>query len=240
MSLVVGGGLIAVAATLGGAAGFGTALISAPLLLLLGFPLPFIVTLNLAMNMVTRVAASIHLRRHITHRSSWLIIGSIPGLMLGALVLTSISSHLIKLGTGIVVLTLTVFLARAISRPAPRPLKAAPAVAGFAGGFLGATTSLNGMPAVLLLARDKVAPASFLADLAFYFVLSNAIALCILHFSHALNTRALFPALVLWLPGSLLGNQIGIALGTRLPERVFRWFIIVVAFIAGVVTLVTA
>jgi uncharacterized membrane protein YfcA len=213
---------------------------SAPLLLLLGFPLSFIVTVNLAMNMVTRVAASIHLRRHITRRSSWLIAGSIPGLIVGVLVLTSVSSHLIKLGTGAVVLVLTAFLARAMSAPAPRPIKAAPALAGFAGGFLGATTSLNGMPAVLLLARDKVAPVSFLADLSFYFVLSNAIALSILWISHTLNTRALFPALLLWLPGSIIGNQIGIALGTRLPERVFRWFIIVVAFAAGVITLVTA
>lgn len=213
---------------------------STPLLLLLGFPLSFVVTLNLAMNMVTRVAASIHLRRHITRRSTWLIIGSVPGLIVGVLVVSRISEHLIKLGTGVVVLVLTLFLARAISAPAPRPLRGAPVVAGMAGGFLGATTSLNGMPAVLLLARDKVAPASFLADLAFYFVVSNALALAILRLSHAMNTRALFPALLVWLPGSIIGNQIGIALGTRLPERVFRWFIIVVAFIAGVITIATA
>jgi hypothetical protein len=225
---------------LGGAAGFGTSLMSTPLLLLLGFPLSFVVTLNLAMNMVTRVAASIHLRRHITRRSTWLIIGSVPGLIVGVLVVSRISEHLIKLGTGVVVLVLTLFLARAISAPAPRPLRGAPVVAGMAGGFLGATTSLNGMPAVLLLARDKVAPASFLADLAFYFVVSNALALAILRLSHAMNTRALFPALLVWLPGSIIGNQIGIALGTRLPERVFRWFIIVVAFIAGVITIATA
>ncbi|HEX3722814.1 MAG TPA: sulfite exporter TauE/SafE family protein [Nitrolancea sp.] len=231
---------MAVAATLGGAAGFGTSLMSTPLLLLLGFPLSFVVTLNLAMNMVTRVAASIHLRRHITRRSTWLIIGSVPGLIVGVLVVSRISEHLIKLGTGVVVLVLTLFLARAISAPAPRPLRGAPVVAGMAGGFLGATTSLNGMPAVLLLARDKVAPASFLADLAFYFVVSNALALAILRLSHAMNTRALFPALLVWLPGSIIGNQIGIALGTRLPERVFRWFIIVVAFIAGVITIATA
>jgi uncharacterized membrane protein YfcA len=240
MNYLLGGILIATAATLGGAAGFATSLVSTPFLLLLGFPLPFVVTLNLSMNMLTRVATMVKLRRFITRRSSWLIVGSIPGLVLGVLVVTSVSSHAIKFGTGVVVLLLTVILARTISSAPPKPLKGGPAVAGFAGGFLGATTSLNGMPAVLLLARDKVAPASFLADLAFYFVVSNAIALGILWLSNTLNTRALFPALLLWLPGSLIGNQIGIALGTRLPERIFRWFIIVVAFVAGVMTLVTA
>ena len=49
-------------------------------------------------------------------------------------------------------------LAAAVSRPRaarPRPLPGAPVAAGFAGGFLGAATSLNGVAPVLLLARDK-------------------------------------------------------------------------------------
>ncbi|HVX30287.1 MAG TPA: sulfite exporter TauE/SafE family protein [Nitrolancea sp.] len=240
MSYLLGGILIALAATLGGAAGFASSLVSAPFLLLLGFPLPFVVTLNLSMNMLTRVATAVRLRRSITRRSSWLVVGSIPGLILGVLVLASVSSHAIKFATGVVVLVLTMVLARTINGPPPKPLKGGPVAAGFAGGFLGATTSLNGMPAVLLLARDKVAPASFLADLAFYFVASNVVALGTLWLSHTISTRALYPALLLWLPGSLAGNQIGVALGTRLPERIFRWFIIVVAFVAGIMTVATA
>jgi len=237
---VAGGAVTSGSAFLGGAAGFGTALVSTPLLLLLGFPLPFVITLNLAMNMLTRVSVTYQLRIHITRRSWLLIIGSVPGLILGVLVLTSVSAHEIKLATGVAVLGLTLLVARAIDAPPPRPMRGAPLAAGFAGGFLGSTTSLNGMPAVLLLARDKVAPVSFLADLAVYFVLSNAIGLTVLKFGHALNTQALFPVLFLWLPGSLIGNQIGITLGTRLPERLFRWLTIAVALVSGVVTLVTA
>ncbi len=240
MSLVAGGGVIAGAAFLGGAAGFGTALVSTPLLLLLGFPLPFVITLNLAMNMLTRVSVTYQLRAHVTRRSWLLIIGSVPGLILGVLVLTTVSAHAIKIATGVAVLGLTILIARAIDAPPPRSLPGAPVAAGFAGGFLGSTTSLNGMPAVLLLARDKVAPASFLADLAVYFVLSNAIGLGVLKVGNELSTRALFPALLLWLPGSLVANQVGITLGTRLPERLFRWLTIGVALVSGVMTLVTA
>ncbi len=209
-------------------------------MLLLGFPLPFVITLNLAMNMLTRISVTYQLRAHVTRRSWLLIIGSVPGLILGVVVLTSISAHVIKMATGVLVLGLTALIARAIDAPPPRPLRGAPIVAGFAGGFLGSTTSLNGMPAVLLLARDKVAPISFLADLAVYFVLSNAIGLVVLKVGNSLNTHALYPALLLWLPGSLIGNQIGITLGTRLPERFFRWMTIVVAVVSGVMTLVTA
>jgi hypothetical protein len=239
-SLMAGGAVIAGAACLGGAAGFGTALVSTPLLLLLGFPLPFVITLNLSMNMLTRMSVTYQLRAHVTRRSWMLILGSIPGLVLGVVVLTSISAHAIKLGTGVAVLVLTFLVARAVDAPPPRPLPGAPLAAGLAGGFLGSTTSLNGMPAVLLLAHDKVAPKSFLADLAVYFVLSNAIALIILRFGNALNTSALFPTLLLWLPGSLIGNYLGVRFGTRLPERIFRWFTITVAVVSGIMTLVTA
>ncbi len=240
MSLLAGGAVVAGAACMGGAAGFGTSLISTPVLLLIGFPLPFVITLNLSLNMLTRTSAAYQLRAHITRRSWMLIAGSVPGLVLGVAVLTSVSSHTIKLATGVVVLVLTFLVARAIDAPAPRPLPGAPVAAGFAGGFLGSTTSLNGIPAVLLLARDKVSPMSFLADLALYFVLSNAIALGVLKVGNALNTHALFPALVLWLPGSLIGNQIGILLAKRLPERLFRQLTVAVAVVAGIMTLVTA
>lgn len=240
MNLVAGGAVIAGAAFLGGAAGFGTALVSTPLLLLLGYPLPFVITVNMAMNMLTRTSVTFQLRQYVTRRSWSLVLGSVPGLVLGVVVLSSISEHLIKLAAGIVVLVLTVLMARAIDAPTPRPLPGAPVVAGFAGGFLGSTTSLNGMPPVLLLARDKVAPLSFLADLAVYFVLSNAVALVVLDLGHELSSRALFPALLLWLPGSLIGNQIGITVGTRLPERLFRWVTIIVAVVSGLMTVVTA
>ena len=228
------------AAFLGGAAGFGSALISTPILLLLGFPLPFVITLNLAMNMVTRASVIYRLRKYVTGRSWMLVLGSFPGLVLGVIALTRVSAHDIKFGTGVVIVVLTVLLARAINSPPPRPIRGAPLVAGFAGGVLGSTTSVNGLPPVLLLARDKVKPVSFLADLSVYFVLSNAIGLAVLWVGNELSARALFPALFLWLPGSLVTNQLGISVATRLPERIFRWITIAIAITAGVVTVMTA
>ena len=56
MELIAGGVSIFLAAFLGGATGFGFALVATPLLLLIGFPLPFVVTANLSLALVTRVA----------------------------------------------------------------------------------------------------------------------------------------------------------------------------------------
>jgi len=64
--------------------------------------------------------------------------------------------------------------------PAPPPRPAAATAgrhfgAGFTGGFLGTTTSMNGIPPALLLGRQRVTAPTFLADLAVYFVAVNAL-----------------------------------------------------------------
>ena len=93
---------------------------------------------------------------------------------------------------------------------------------------------------MLLLARDKASPRSFLADLATYFVASNGIGLVILAIQHTLRTDALYPAFLLWLPGSVAGNWLGTTLGPRLPELAFRHLTLAIVFVAGGVTALTA
>jgi uncharacterized membrane protein YfcA len=93
---------------------------------------------------------------------------------------------------------------------------------------------------VLLLARDKAEPRSVLADLAIYFVASNAIGLAVLALAGGFDTDALFPAFVLWLPVSLAGNWAGTVIGPRLPEAAFRRLTLAIVFVAGAVTALTA
>ncbi len=240
MDLLAGALVVLAASFLGGVTGFGYSLVATPLLLLLGFPLPFVVTANLALACVTRTSVAYRFRSDLrAGRAAGLIAGSVPGLWLGAVVLTTVDESTIKLGAGLVVMAASVLLWRAVSAPPPRPLPGAPLAAGFAGGFLGAATSLNGVAPVLLLARDNAAPRSVLADLALYFVASNAIGLAILLAEGALESEALFPAFLLWLPGSLVGNWAGTVIGPRLPEAAFRRLTLAIVFVAGAVTALT-
>jgi uncharacterized protein len=239
--LLAGGVTVLAASFLGGVTGFGYSLVAAPLLLLLGFPLPFVVTVNLALACVTRMSVAYRFRADLNvGRATGLIAGSVPGLWLGVTLLTTVDESAIKLGAGLVVMVAAVLLWRAASAPPPRPLPGAPVAAGFAGGFLGAATSLNGVAPVLLLARDKAPPRSVLADLALYFVASNAIGLAILLAGGALDSDALFPAFLLWLPGSLAANWAGTVVGPRLPEAIFRRVTLAIVFMAGAVTALTA
>jgi uncharacterized membrane protein YfcA len=241
MDLLAGALVVAAASFLGGVTGFGYSLVATPLLLLLGFPLPFVVTANLALACVTRISVAYRFRSDARPgRAAGLIAGSVPGLWLGAVVLTTVDVSTIKLGAGLVVMAAAVLLWRALNAPPPRELPGAAVAAGFGGGFLGAATSLNGLAPVLLLARDQAEPRSVLADLALYFVASNAIGLAILLVEGGLETDALYPAFLLWLPGSLLGNWAGTVIGPSLPETAFRRLTLAIVFVAGAVTALTA
>jgi uncharacterized membrane protein YfcA len=241
MDLLAGALVVAAASFLGGVTGFGYSLVATPLLLLLGFDLPFVVTANLALACVTRISVAYRFRSDARPgRAAALIAGSVPGLWLGAVVLTTVDVSTIKLGAGLVVMAAAVLLWRAVNAPPPREMPGAAVAAGFAGGFLGAATSLNGLAPVLLLARDKAAPSSVLADLALYFVASNAIGLAVLLVEGGLETDALYPAFLLWLPGSLLGNWAGTMIGPSLPETAFRRLTLVIVFVAGAMTALTA
>ena len=241
MDLLAGALVVAAASFLGGVTGFGYSLVATPLLLLLGFDLPFVVTANLAVACITRISVAYRFRSDAKPgRAASLIAGSVPGLWLGAVVLTTVDVSTIKLGAGLVVMAAAVLLWRAVTAPPPRQLPGAPVAAGFAGGFLGAATSLNGVAPVLLLARDKAEPRSVIADLALYFVASNAIGLAVLLAEGALESEALWPAFVLWLPGSVAGNWAGTVVGPRLPELGFRRLTLAIVFVAGAATALTA
>jgi uncharacterized membrane protein YfcA len=241
MDLVLGALSVAVAAFLGGVTGFGYSLVATPLLLLAGFPLPFVVTVNLSLAFITRISVAYRFRRSMwPARVALLVGGSVPGLWLGVTVLRAVDPTTIKVADGIVTMIAAVLLARSVTAPPPRRIPGAPVAAGFFGGFLGASTSLNGVAPVLLLARDKASPRSFLADLAMYFVVSNGIGLGVLAIQGALREDALTGAFLIWLPGSIIGNWLGTTLGPRLPELAFRRLTLAVVFVAGGVTALTA
>ncbi|WP_129626891.1 sulfite exporter TauE/SafE family protein [Candidatus Oscillochloris fontis] len=241
MTTLIGGLVILGAALLGGITGFGFALVSTPLLLILGLPLPIIVIINLCLATTTRIVVAYRLRRHIDlQRVFWLVLSSIPGILLGAWVLGRIEPRPIKIVAGVVVLIAVVLLIRSMNRPPPAPIPGATGLAGFLGGFMGVTTSLNGIPAVLLLTRDRVSPKRFQASLALFFILANTITLTVLATQGAPFEAALIPRGMIWLPIAIIGNMVGVHLGTWLPDLFFRRVALGVAFCAGLLAIITA
>lgn len=244
MSLTVyllGGLTMLLTATLGGITGFGASLLSTPTLLLLGLPLRSVVIVNLSTVLVTRAVTAVRLREHVTpRRPALLVLGSIPGLYCGTLLLGWVDATFLKRFAGVVIILATLIQVRSMREAPPATIRGAPLVAGWLGGVLAATTSLNGIPPAILMARDRAMPRSFQADLAVYFACSNAIGLALLAARGAFVGHALAPTALVWIPGALVGNAIGTALGGRLPHRLFLSLAFALAGIAGAITALTA
>ncbi len=238
--LVLGAMVVFAASLIGGISGFGYGLVSAPLLLLIGLPLQTVVVVNLALALTTRVSVVWRFRAAVVpRRVTVLVLGSVPGIVAGSIVLIEVRPQYLKVAVGCLVIVLApLLMGRRPSQPASTGI--IPCLgAGFVGGLLGATTSLNGVPAVLLLSRACVPPKIVIADLAAYFVASNAVALALLFTS----THGAAPDFALpfacWLPGSLAANRLGTSLGPRLSGDLFRKLTLVLILVAGITTVTT-
>jgi uncharacterized membrane protein YfcA len=242
--LIAGAVVVLGASLLGGVTGFGFSLVCTPLLLLAGFPLSDVVVVNLTIAGTTRLFTVFQLRRFVNRRrAGWLVLGCVPGLLLGFLVRDAVDDAVLKVGAGAVAVVVAAHLM--FRPPAPRPDGAGPpprlhsGIAGLLGGFLGITTSLNGPPPVILLSRQGAEPREFVADMAVYLIVGNGLALLLIQLGGGLALDRLGLLLACWLPGALLGNALGLAYGSRLPADLFRTLTLGLVMITGLATVGT-
>ena len=115
--LVVGGVAVSAASVLGGITGFGFSLVCAPLLLLAGLPLADVVVVNLTISGLTRVATLVRLRQHVNRRrAGWLVIGCVPGLLIGFLVQDAVDDAVLKVIAGAVAVLVAAYLLLQLNR----------------------------------------------------------------------------------------------------------------------------
>lgn len=201
--------------------------------------MPEVVVVNLTATLVTRAAVLYRSRRHVDlRRVALLAAGSIPGAWLGAVTTGLIPPHVLKPAAGVLVVLAGVRLGFVDSGRPRRPGTALVAATGLTGGYLSTTTSLNGPPTAVLLARARVPPTTFIADLAGYFVVTNALSLAILAARDQIPPALLCPTLPVLLVTAVAGNQLGSAVARRVSGRTFRIAVITVVVVSGLVTVV--
>ena len=235
---------VALATCLAGIVGFAYGLVALPLLLALGLDLASVVAVNLALAMLTRTATLVQLRRDLSpRRATTLVAAGVPGLVVGLVLLDRLDTRTLTIGASVVAVAGAVALTLGSRRPAAAPAALGGtrvALAGAAGGFLGPTTSLNGVPPALVLTQARSGARSMVADLAAFFVVGNAVTLLALTARGDAPWVEAAPLVALWLPGALLGSALGLRLGARLPYAWFRRCCLLVIAISGAAPLVTA
>ena len=249
MLLLAAGAVVVLGASLlGGVTGFGVGLLSAPLLLLLGVELTDVVVVNLTIGLVTRTVTLARLRRSVhRRRAADLVAGCIPGLLIGFAVRDQVGGDALTVTAGGVAVAVAGYLLlrppgddlEAAGTDVGRAPRVAAGTAGLLGGFLGITTSLNGPPPVVLLSRLGVAPRQFVADLAVYFVVCNALALALIGLAGEVDLRRVGLLLSCWLPLALLGNLLGDRWGSRVPQAAFRLLTLGLVLVTGLTTVVS-
>ncbi|GAF48160.1 sulfite exporter TauE/SafE family protein [Rhodococcus wratislaviensis] len=238
--LLVGVLCLGIASIIGGATGFGTALIATPVMLMVGFDVREVVFVNLVAGLVTRVNVAYQLWSQINWcRVALLGGGSLPGAWLGAVTLSLLPEQYLKPAAGALVMLCGIAMALPVRTVSPRqPSAVAQALTGGVGGYLGTTTSLNGPPPVLLLMRARLPPLAFIADLAGYFIVANVIALGTLFIRDEITVSMVWPRLPVFVIAALVGNLTGLSIARRITPGMFRSAVIVLVIASGAVTLV--
>jgi uncharacterized membrane protein YfcA len=191
MAIVLAGLVVAVGALVQGAAGFGLALVAAPLLAMLDpalVPVPLLALIT--------VHALLALRRERGGTDwrgvGWALLGRVPGIALGALAVATLPPRPFA-----ALIALTVLGAAALSTGRWRPRPTAPAllVAGIVSGVGGTATSIGGPP-VALLYQNSTGP-QVRATLAAYFTAGAVLSLAALAVAGQVTAEALRAAVLL-------------------------------------------
>ena len=220
-----------VAGVVNGLTGFGFALVSVPLLLLVLDP-PSVVAIALLLGTVNSAINALTSRRHIDRPLLWdLLLPAFVGMPVGALLLRVVDGGFLKLAAALLAVGFAVALG---SRPpsATAPARPARAVAGLMSGMLATSVGLSGPPVVLTVAATRDDRHGSRATLAAYFALASPVGLTLLALAHAVPPQGWTLALLL-LPGALAGRLLGAQILRRTPNRAFRVIVLLVTLATG-------
>jgi hypothetical protein len=219
-----------------GTLGFGTGLVAMPLL-----------TLLIGVHDATALVAFVILGttilvlrrdwRHVDPRgAAYLVIGSLPGVPLGILLLTRAPAHAIQSGLGILLIAYALY-----SIIAPRLIEARhpvwALVLGLVSGILGSAYNTNAPPVVVYGSLRRWPPDIFRATLQAYFVPLAAV-IWVSHGISGLWSKEIVAVYTVFLPFGLVALWLGNRLGTRLAVASFDRLLSVIIIALGALLLV--
>ncbi|MBB4684068.1 sulfite exporter TauE/SafE family protein [Amycolatopsis jiangsuensis] len=235
MTLLFAALAVAFSALIGGATGFASSLLATPALLLLGYDVPLVVTVNLSATLVSRILVVCRSWRSIEPRRIGLLVaGSAPGAVLGALTVGLVPAQLLRILAGVTVAALGLLLL--LPSAGRVPGRTSHVATGLASGYLATSVSLNGPPVAALLSRADLPVRRFIANLACYFITTNLISLAALALSGGIPAHGLLPLLPILLVAAVAGNQLGTAVSALLPRKAFKVVVAVLVIASGVAT----
>ena len=226
------------ATTLQGISGFGSGLVSVPLLALF-LPMTIITP---ALSIVNVVLSSIiyYKNRHAAHPQQWLWLlgaGFIFSIV-GSLLLVEVNERAIQWLLGLLILTVVAVLASGRSLPTLNHRRGHVGV-GATSGILNGLMTLGGPPIILFLANAKVDKTTFRATLALFFLVI-AIANVLTFSTQGVYQRSHLTLLLTMVPCAMLGALFGHYLQRFVVEQQFKRLTLGLMLLSGVSVLFQA
>ncbi|MBA5761049.1 sulfite exporter TauE/SafE family protein [Vibrio sp. 404] len=195
--------------------GFGLAIVAAPLL--------FLVSPVYVPSPIVMVALFISILNAYKYRSNveigglkMALVGRVPGSIAGGLLLVMVSSDVLALWLGILVL-LAVVVSMLPFRIEPTPIRMG--IAGFFSGFFGTSSAIGGPPMALLLQHQEAN--QLRGNLSAFFVFSSVISLIVQAPAGFLTLHHVWITIPL-IPAAWLGYQLALATTGALPKEKIR------------------
>jgi len=235
-------GVLCLASTVQSAIGFAYALVSTPLLIWIGIPLPNAITLVAVCSFVQAVIGARHLRASVPWRLALTAtMVRVAMLIVGVLILREIAgldTEAIRFVVGIVLCLLVVTQLLFRVRPVENVHWLWGGLAFSASGLLAGVCGMGGPPLVLWsLSRDWRAERTrgFLFAV---FAASIPVQIVLLYLTFGTDILRTTATALLLSPAVFTGAAIGLPLGSRLPRPVLKWIVYATLLVIGLSSVV--
>ncbi|KAF7599174.1 MAG: hypothetical protein CGU28_06250 [Candidatus Dactylopiibacterium carminicum] len=219
-----------------GLAGFGTALLSLGIWLQV-MPASQAVAIAAVMSVVSGVQSLWLIRRDLERGVRNLprfLLPALVGIPLGTMVLSLVSTTVLKLAiAGLMLLYGAFFALRRALPTIERPIPAMDAFVGFLGGVLGGAASLSGAFPMMWCAMQPWSKLEISAVLRPYNVTILAFAVALFAWRGHYSQETLL-LIAIALPATLISSQLGMAVFRRLSDEQFRRLLVWFLFFSGI------
>ncbi len=210
-----------------GTTGFGSALVAIPLLILV-IDIKDAVPLCMLVSLVINIYLAIALRKHLDlQKIRPLCIAALPGIIVGATILSQVNASSIKVWLGILLLVYSLY--SLLFSPKPIKIHAYWSyIAGFFSGAIGAAFSAGGPPVIIYTTLKNWSRDSIKATLIGFFLFNSSL-IVIVHAVSGLTTINIFTNFMISAPFALLGTVLGNIFCTKIPRQ--RYVQLIFAFL---------
>jgi uncharacterized protein len=235
---ILAGIVIFIASLTMSVAGFGFGLIATPLLFLF-LDSRLVVLFSTGLGSIIGLLVFLQARKYANAKiMSILGLTSLAGLPIGVYLISHVSSPILKIIIGVLVIIFAVLFGTGRTFKITRE-NLGSAVSGFIGGVLMSGAGLGGPPVIMFLLNQEHEKHAFRASIAFFLVISGIASFAALGISGTVTSANLVQTLT-FIPMVVIAYYTGIKILPHINQTMFKKIVLAIILISGTAGIITA